>query len=599
MKVIVSNFRKKSSIIPIILVVAGLLMAFHRPIMGLVSPANLEVKIQHAPLIMPSVYKVYANEDALQGKYSLFKMLVTNNSSNSAQNVTVSYQVPGYIEWTEAAKFPVLLPGQSVVVNCYPSFDQKIVEKTTSSKEKVNIKISGSNIEQKDESFGIEIKGRNEFMYTFIPGDEIRSPGEYFDNANLLTCLVTPEDPIIKYFTQKIQEKVLKGEDASVTNEDAKGIRFMSGIYYATLISHFVYSGTSGVPATVGDVTSGVQSIRLPREVVTGKTGLCIELSLLYASIMMNAGMDPIIFLVPGHAYPGFRMNNNYYAIEATGIGGEGLADKNNPTGKMTTQQALETGMKEIQEFIKGMQSGDDRYKVIDVRESIKKGAVAMELKDDPNLRRNIDEIGQSFEQGGQQVNVRQAQNNAPNVQGDNGNNGGNQQNNDGGNNDGGNNGGGNNDGGNNGGNNDGNNSAPAGYTFFQGPVTFAYPASWRASGSNGQSMPQLKNLISNSNNSAYVEVYNFPGLSSGEQCMASIQKFMSSMGASMQFQSHGQSRGYTVFNGQTSYNGGSILWLAAFKRTENGMAGIATGFNSSTGSKYQKTVSTILKSLQ
>ena len=590
MKVIVSDFKKKSSILPAILVVAGLLMAFHRPIMGLVSPANLDVKITHAPLIMPSVYKVYANEDALEGKYSLFKMLVTNNSSNAAQNVTVSYQLPGYIEWTEVEKFPLLLPGQSVVVNCYPSFDQKIVEKTTASKEKVNIKITGSNIEQKDESFGIEIKGRNEFMYTFIPSDEIRTPGEYFDNVHLLTCLVTPEDPIIKYFTQKIQEKVLKGEDASVTNDDAKGIRFMSGIYYSTLISHFVYSGTSGVPATVGDVSSGVQSIRLPREVVTGKTGLCIELSLLYASIMMNAGLDPIIFLIPGHAYPGFRMNNNYYAIEATGIGGEGLADKNNPTGMMTTQQALETGMKEIQEFIKGMQSGDDRYKIIDVRESIKKGAVAMELKDYPNLRRNIDEIGQSFEQGGQKVNVQQAQNNAPNVQGDNGNNGGNRQNNEGGNNEGGNNGGN---------NNGGNRNAPSGFTFFQGPVTFAYPSSWHISGANSQSMPQLRNLISNSNNSAYVEVYNFPNATSGEQCIKSIQQFIYSMGANLEYQSHGQSRGYTIYNGQTSYNGGSILWLAEFKPSQNGMVGIATGFNSSTGSKYQNTVSNILKSLQ
>ncbi len=594
MKVIVSDFKKKSNLIPIILVVAGLLMAFHRPIIGMVSPAGIDVKIQHAPIIMPSVYKVYANEDALDGKYSLFKMLVTNNTSNAAQNVAVSYQIPGYIEWTEVAKFPVILPGQSVVVNCYPSFDQKIVEKTTPSKEKVNIKIAGSNIDQKDESFGIEIKGRNEFMYTFIPGDEIRTPGEYFDNANLLTCLVTPEDPIIKYFTQKIQEKVLKGEDASVTNEDAKGVRFMSGIYYATLISHFVYSGTSGVPATVDDISSGIQSIRLPREVVTGKTGLCIELSILYASIMMNAGMDPVIFLIPGHAYPGFKMNGNYYAIEATGIGGEGLADKNNPTGKMTTDQALQVGMKEIQEFVKGMQSGDDRYKVIDVRASIKRGAVAMELKDDPNLRRNVDEIAQTFERGGQQVNVQQAQNNAPNVQGDDGKGGGGQQN-DGGN-DGGNNGG--NNGGNDGGGNN-NNDAPAGYTFFQGPVTFAYPDSWRITGNNGQSMPQLKNLISNSNNSAYVEVYNFPGLSSGEQCILAIQKFIYSKGANLQYQNHGQSRGFAVFNGQTSYNGGSILWLAAFKPTPNGMSGIATGFNSSTGSKYQKTVSTILKSIQ
>lgn len=164
------------------------------------------------------------------------------------------------------------------------------MEKTTSSKEQVNIKVTGSNIEETEENFAIDIKGRNEFMYTNIPAEEIRTAGEMFDNMDLLSCYVTPEDPIIKYYTQKIQEKVLKGETASVTNKDEEGVRFMTGIYDATLMSHMVYSGTSGVPVKFGDVQSLIQSIRLPREVVTGKTGLCIELTLLYASIMMNAG---------------------------------------------------------------------------------------------------------------------------------------------------------------------------------------------------------------------------------------------------------------------------------------------------------------------
>ena len=225
----------------------------------------------------------------------------------------------------------MILPGESVVVNCYPSFQDKIIEKTTSSREQVNIWITGSNISDIEQNFAIDIKGRNEFIYSCIPADEIRTSAEYFDNMPLLTCFVTPEDPIIKYYTQKIQEKVLKGEAASVENKETEGVRFMTGIYYATLISHMVYSGTSGVPAKIDDVSSLIQSIRLPREVITGKTGLCIELTLLYASIMMNAGMDPIIYLIPGHAYPGFRMNGNYYAIESTGIGGEGLG------GRMTT----------------------------------------------------------------------------------------------------------------------------------------------------------------------------------------------------------------------------------------------------------------------
>ena len=587
MNVIFSNVKKKKNVLPLLLVVAGLLMAFHRPILGVITPAKLDLQIQHAPVIMPAVYKVYSNDNAMEGKYSLFKMLVTNNSSNTARNVEVSFQIPNYIEWNQVTKFPVILPGQSVVVNCYPSFDQKIVEKTTSSKEKVNIKVTGSNIEEIEQSFPIDIKGRNEFMYTFIPTDEIRTPGEYFDNAGLLTCLVTPEDPIIKYYTQKIQEKILKGEAASVENKDAEGVRFLTGIYYATLVSHMVYSGTSGVPAKVEDISSGVQSIRLPREVVTGKTGLCIELSILYASIMMNAGLDPIIYLIPGHAYPGFKMNGNYYAIEATGIGGEGMATEKNPTGRMTTQQAYDVGMKEIDEFIKGAQSGDDRYKIIDVRESIGKGAVAMELKDDQFLRQKIDEIAQSFEPGTQATNINAQPNN-----------GGNQQNN-GGNNDNGNNGGNDNNS-DNGGNTSGGSSLPSGYKLYQGATTFAYPSSWGFLPKNAQSMPQLRQIVANSSNTAYVEIYQFPGYNNADQAMAAIQQYVSNFGANLQYKGAGQTNsGFTIYNGQTSFGGGGIIWMAAFKKTSNGVSGIAAGANTSTGTKYQSTILKILNSIR
>ena len=288
--------------LPFILLGAGLLMSFNSSITGLVSPASLDIKISKPPVVMPALYKVYANEDALEGKYSLFKMVITNNSSVPAKNVEVTYKMSGFLDWTTAKKIPLIQPGQTVVVNAYPKFEDKIVEKTTTSKETVNTVVKGSNVSAIENDFSIPVKGRNEFMYTFLPSDEIRTPDEYFDNMQTVACYVTPEDPIIKYFTQQIQEKVLKGETASVTNSEKESVRFLQGIYYATLVSHMVYSGTTGVPVSLSDVNSIVQSIRLPREVISGKTGLCIELSILYASIMMSAGMDPIIYMIPGHA---------------------------------------------------------------------------------------------------------------------------------------------------------------------------------------------------------------------------------------------------------------------------------------------------------
>ena len=258
-------------ILPLLLIVAGLLMISGQFLSGLFSQAELEAKIEPNSVIMPAAYKVYGNEDALEGKYGLFKMLLTNNGKSAARNVKVSFEIPGYITETDLKKVPVILPGQSILVNCFPKFKEDIVDKMTSSRETVNINISGLNVKDQTESFPVEIKGRNEFVYTQIPTDEILSPAEMIDNAELISCFVTPEDPIIKYFTQQIQEKLLRGEAASVNREDKEAVRFLTGLYDATYVSHMVYSGTSGVPSAVGDAQSIVQSLRLPREVVTGK----------------------------------------------------------------------------------------------------------------------------------------------------------------------------------------------------------------------------------------------------------------------------------------------------------------------------------------
>ncbi len=567
MKAIHQLTKSKSILFPVVLMLLGAVVLFRKPLIGLVSKANLEIKIEHAPVIMPAVYKVYENEDALEGKYSLFKMLVTNNSNTTARNVEISMEIPGYIDKKSIQKIPVLLPDQSVVVNCYPAFDQKIVEKTTPSKERVNIKITGSNLDDMEETFPIEIKGRNEFMYTFIPYDEIRTPGEFFDNNTLISCFVTPEDPIIKYFTQKIQEKILKGEAASVENKPEEGVRFLGGIYDATYLSHMVYSGTSGVPSQDNGISSVTQSIRLPREVVTGKTGLCIELSILYASVLMNAGLDPVIYFIPGHAYPGFRMKGQYYAIEATGIGGEGMG------GRATAQQAFETGMKELGEFMKGVQMGDDRYQVLDVREAIKNGALAMELKDDQFLRQKIDELAMSFEAGGS-VNPNAM------VAGNTGN------------------GMSNTGGGNTGGNGGNSSGVPSGYRTYNGAVSFAYPGSWQ-SVSPSTNLQQLRKLLVDPTGNAYLEVYQFPGVQSAEQAIRIVQQDVQAKGGYLQYAMAGQSGNFSLIKGQSGGGGSSIDWVAAFKPAGGGMAGIAVGTVSGAGGGFQNSIQNILNSLR
>lgn len=393
----------KKNILPLFLILIGALLILY----GFFSNnsatnGDINIKIVKTNKIMPAAHNVYSNENVLYGMHYLFKAKITNNTDAKLEGLSVSYEIPGLIEWEELEVVGEMLPGQTVSVVCYPKFDQKIAKKTNETVEKTNIKITWKGADEKDEieeSFDFIITNRNEFVYTSLPKEEISGWGDIMSNAPLLACFVTPNDPIVKYYTQNIQEKVLKGETASVTKTPEEAIRLLAGIYQATIQSGMVYSGTKGIPENTTDVSQFSQHNRLPREVITGNTGLCLELSLLYASVLSNVGLEPIIFLVPGHAYPGFRLNGQYYAIEATGIGGEGIGNIS------SVDKAIEAGMKQLGEFINKAQMGTPRYQIIDIRKLHDEGVIPMNLEDDAFLRKKVDDISLSWSNKGKSSN--------------------------------------------------------------------------------------------------------------------------------------------------------------------------------------------------
>ncbi|MGY6522190.1 MAG: hypothetical protein ACXIUD_10695 [Mongoliitalea sp.] len=395
---------KKNIIVGLLLMLVGVGILMYT-FLGSHVQGNLKIKVETAPYIMPAAHQVYANEEALNGKYYLFKVLLTNAGVGTLEGVKVRYRVPGFIDWTDLETIGEMIPGQTASVVCYPKFDEKITEKMTESMERAEIQIDWEGATSKDkveESFAFKIVDRNTYMFTSVPQSEIASWADIYDNDALLACFVTPNDPIVKYYTQTVQEKILKGDAAGVSKDPKDAVRFMTGIYEATLMSHMVYSGTKMIPENLNDYSKLSQHNRLPREVITGNTGLCLELSLLYASMMSAGGLEPVIYLVPGHAYPGFRMNGQYYAIEATGIGGEGL-------GKIfSAEEALEQGMKQLEEFFQKTMQGDPRYTIVDIHQLNMAGVTPMSLKDDEFLRQKVDKIADNFSPQ-QQINAPQA----------------------------------------------------------------------------------------------------------------------------------------------------------------------------------------------
>ena len=384
----------KKIILPILLLIAGIgLIAYP----FFLSSGDIDLQIKPAGFIMPAAYKVYNNPEILGGRFNLFKAIIKNPGNSEIRNLKVQYQVPDIInEWTDIPAATNLLPGQTAVVTCFPDFPESITGRNTASKATAKIRItygSKGNPVERDEAFTFDITSVNDIVFNSMPDQDKAFVGDMGENDVLYACMVASEDPVIKAYAAKIQGKVLCGEEGAgvggsgdVTQKDLdEKRRVMEGVYEGTLASQMHYSETSADLVTFSDGnTSGTEHIRLPREVVGNNTGLCIELALTHASVYKAAGLNPVIFLIPGHAYPGIKVGSGYMAIEATGIGMNGQS--------MSPDQAYATGIHELGEFFDAVKKGDPRYKILDINQLNSQGFQEMELKTDPTLQKGMDD---------------------------------------------------------------------------------------------------------------------------------------------------------------------------------------------------------------
>ena len=516
---------------------------------------NLNIKIKTASCVMPMAYKVYGNPDVEDGKYYLAKLIFENKGKGSVKNLQISYRVPDYIDWTTPQSYPELLPGQTMVALYYPKFPQKILKVLNETTSSVEIKIKYNDGKEKREEIkraNFQIRGRNELVYTDIPEEEINDIRDMYRNVNLLACFVTPEDPVIKYFTQQLQQKILKGTIAGVSNNPKEVLRFMEAIYDFEVAEGLVYGGTLGLPEKINGHYSMVQHIRLPREVITGGAGLCVELSTLFCSIALSAGLQCGIFVTSQHAFPAIIAGGQIIPLEATGIGGEGIG------GRMDFKKALNTGMKEMQLFSQGYPSQiGTPIAFLNIGTLQGQGLRPPDLQDDFNLRKKIDELFKKVEQpsgygqqgsrtnyGGRQNNYRQSSP-AP---------------------------------------------APRGnyvqYTDPNGLFSFSYPQGWQTAPYPNPYLPYLVVLAAPPTMDRDVEVYVLNGVPDPQQAFMQIYNALTQMGTRIQYQPAGTvtigRRNYMRFAGMSTSRYGTVYWTGYFTRSSTGVIGFVLGSKSS-----------------
>jgi hypothetical protein len=114
-----------------------------------------------------------------------------------------------------------------------------------------------------------------------------------------------------------------------------------------------------------------------------GAQANCVDGSVLFASVLRQIGIDPVLVLIPGHMFVGFfldRAHKQVFYLETTMLGTADLRPSANPLGLgqqlgrdpswTTFSQAWETANAEVSQHLSEFNSANPQYQLIDLQKA-------------------------------------------------------------------------------------------------------------------------------------------------------------------------------------------------------------------------------------
>jgi len=135
---------------------------------------------------------------------------------------------------------------------------------------------------------------------------------------HLLASFVLPNHPVIAPILVGVRERFLaatgSGDLDGYQRGDPARVLAMVEALYATLQSYEL--SYVGVPASF---VEGGQKIRLPDAVLRDRMGCCLDVTVLAAACLEQMGLNPVLILVRGHAFPAVWLEDDRF--------GEGIVE--------------------------------------------------------------------------------------------------------------------------------------------------------------------------------------------------------------------------------------------------------------------------------
>lgn len=272
------------------------------------------------------IFPVFANFASFQHprdrKWPTVSVTIANAGDAPLRN-RISVQVPG---WSDAEiQLAELAAGETRTFLFAPSFYSRLYDnrEIRAASAVVTATDLGGRLAYQS-TMPVRLRSVSDMMW-----------GTNFKYAQFIASWVTPHDPNVERVLARAKEfmpgRRLPGYETwkPVAAQERTTMNQAKAIYTALQKMGVSYVKSSSTLGT-GENAGWSERVRMPHESLAQQSANCIDGVVMYASMFENLGMDPVIVVVPGHAYVGVRLadrSNRWVYIETSVIGRKPFAE--------------------------------------------------------------------------------------------------------------------------------------------------------------------------------------------------------------------------------------------------------------------------------
>lgn len=265
------------------------------------SPASVSPLLVHYQLDLPGRGEIFPNlasEKAID--YWPVAILTISNTSDRPMVQTISAQVDGW-SYPSRQTF-VFAPHETRKLRLSPDLMSQSMHNAEIQTALLHVQIT--------DPVGTPVYSQVRTVYLHSAYDMYW--GNKFSNAQFIVRWVTPHEQAVLHLVSDAKHYVPRGRMPGY-DQGAKSPRTLSqevraqasAVFQALRKSRISYVSSI---FTFGNFSGWAERVRLPRETLETDTANCIDVSVAFASAMENLGLDPVIVIVPGHAFTGVRL---------------------------------------------------------------------------------------------------------------------------------------------------------------------------------------------------------------------------------------------------------------------------------------------------